>query len=261
MDYSGVFNYKGIALDKPAMFAFSVHKCGSTMLHTMVRQVCERAELPHMNVPAPLFNLGYGSAWAEDPDLLPYIKPGYVYFGFRELPAIFYDNIDFNASPSVLLVRDPRDALVSQYFSFRPGGSHVLPSKDPKRFLERQRNAGEVDIDAYVLQHANNLRSKLEAYLPIVRAGKLTVLRYERAFFKKAEFLQNVFSEFGIDVDPLLLEEVAMKNDVVPEKEDTSRHIRKGVPGDHIEKLSTETIERLNELLSSTMAQYGYSLS
>ena len=93
-----------------ACFAFSVHKCGSSLMHKMINDVCKSASLPCLNIPEPMFNNGI-QGWDKDEAILDYIKDGYIYFGFRMLPPVFQDNFDFSRSRNVLLVRDPRDAL------------------------------------------------------------------------------------------------------------------------------------------------------
>jgi len=102
-----------------------------------------------------------GRKWKTDPDLLKLIVDGYIYYGFRDYPPIFKTGIDFTKTKNVLLVRDPRDALVSQYYSFKPGGSHILP-EEKKHTLKKQ--GVEISIDEYVLQFAQKLFNKLTDY-------------------------------------------------------------------------------------------------
>jgi hypothetical protein len=91
-------------------------------MHTMIRQVCQRALSPHLDIPAPLFHKGIGPEWRTDPDLRVLISKDYICFGFPDFPSALKADICVENVNSVLLIMDPRDALVSEYFSFKLGG-------------------------------------------------------------------------------------------------------------------------------------------
>lgn len=248
----------------PECYAFSVHKAGSTLMNKMIEQVCHRADIPAINLPAKLFQQGIpGGDWEKDEGIIPLIGPGRIYYGFRFLPEVLLNaTLQVRHRKSVLLIRDPRDALVSQYFSF--GGkhfSHALPGKNQRAFLAGTKGPDHLDIDEYVLSSAPAYHRKLTKYRESLDFNNVLLFRYEEIFFDKRKFLSDLFGYFGIAVPGGLLEEIAGKNDVRPEAEDITRHIRKGRPGDHAEKLQPETIARLNDEFRETCAWYGYDLS
>ena len=244
-------------------FAFSVHKCGSTLMHSMIRSVCKQAGIPGVSLPDLLFNEGFlESDWQSDPDLLPAFERRLLYFGFRNLPKILLaPEFHLRERRFVLLVRDPRDALVSQYFSFgKTSGSHARPKKNAEAFDQMLQKSGDQNLDAYVVRMAPNLRKKLEIYRDSLNFDLGLLRRYEEIFFDKETFLGEIFDHFGIEVPAGIIAEVAQKHDIRPEKEDETRHIRKGTPGDHAEKLAPETIARLNDIFREVGAFYGYQL-
>ena len=77
----------------------------------------------------------------------------------------------------------------------------------------------------------------------------------------RENFLADIFTHFNIAVESDVLDEVAARNDIRPEVEDISKHIRKGTPGDHVNKLRPETITKLNDIFCETCAFYGYDLT
>ena len=244
-------------------FAFSIHKCGSTLMHSMIRAVCTRAEIPAISIPDLMFSNGIlDPQWAADEALLPAFRRNILYFGFRHLPDILTaPDFDLRARRFVLLVRDPRDALVSQYFSYgKKSGSHAIPAKNAEEFRKRLEAAGDRLIDEYVLAASRNLHKKFEAYRDNLDFSKGLLRRYEDVFFDKETFLAEIFDHFKISVHRTIIAEVARDNDVRPEKEDETKHIRKGTPGDHAEKLQPATIATLNERFREVGAFYGYSL-
>ncbi|NJC88976.1 MAG: sulfotransferase domain-containing protein [Desulfuromonas sp.] len=263
MDYSKIFNNLPAPGQFPACFAFSIHKAGSTLMHKMINEVCNAAKIPAVTIPDKLFLEGFvGGEWEDDPDLLALITDGRIYYGWRHLPKILQNHQHFlRERQSVLLVRDPRDALVSAYYSF--GGkhaSHRLPDKNKEAFVARLEANEDLDIDTYVLRSAKNHLNKLLAYQSSLDFDRVLLRRYEEIYFNKRKFLGEIFDHFGLDVPTEILDQVAARNDVRPAEEDPTKHIRKGTPGDHREKLRPETIAKLNALFRETCRWYGYDL-
>lgn len=248
----------------PACFAFSIHKAGSSLMHSMIQGVCRAAAIPAANIPDLMFLEGVDErTWRHDPRLLSLISDGRVYYGFRSFPEFLLapDSL-LPRCKSVLLVRDPRDALVSQYFSF--GGkhfSHALPKENADRIMHESQKTEHLDIDTYVLKSAPVHLAKLHSYASNLNFASTLVRRYEDIYFDKHTFLREIFDYFGILVPAKILDRVATQRDIRPETEDPGKHIRKGLPGDHREKLLPRTISRLNEIFAETCRRYGYKLT
>jgi hypothetical protein len=245
----------------PARFAFSIHKCGSSLMNAMIHAACKQAKVPALSIPDTFFLEGLDESWSRDPSLLPLIDEGRIYFGFRYLPPIFFQPGFLKGRKSVLLVRDPRDALVSEYYSF--GGkhlSHKQPTKNVEGFREKLDSTKHMEIDEYVLMRAAELLIKLTSYREHLDFDNALLRRYEDIYFDKEQFLADIFSHFRIDVPANIIAKVAAANDVRPESEDPSKHIRKGTPGDHREKLAPETIASLNDTFRDAARFFGYDL-
>jgi len=247
----------------PACFAFSIHKAGSTMMHSMIGQVCSAAGVPAINIPTILFQEGIKDReWSNDKALRAFITPGRIYHGYRYLPEFLRSpEVGLKNCKSVLLVRDPRDALVSEYYSF--GGkyfSHTLPDKNKEIYTNRADETKSLDIDEYVLLFADKHLKKLEDYKNFLDFKNVLLRRYEQVYFDKRGFLTDIFSHFDIIVPENILDGVATTNDIRPQNEDPTKHIRKGTPGDYLEKLHPKTISKLNNIFQETCAWYGYDL-
>ena len=242
-------------------FAFSIHKCGSSMMHSMIAAVCKQMDLPAISLPDTFFQNGIlEDTWANDPEVLPMFSKNLLYFGFRWLPPIFLNgNFDFRDKRFVLLVRDPRDALVSQYFSYgRKAASHVLPKNNPEAYQAVLASMGDSEIDEYVIRAAGGIKRKFISYQTALDFDLGLLRRYEDIYFDKETFLREIFTHFGMDIPPDIIARVAKSNDIRPAQEDETKHIRKGTPGDHAEKLRPETIARLNDIFRDVGAFYGY---
>lgn len=244
-------------------YAFSIHKAGSTLMHSMIAAVCRRANIPGVTIPDVLFREGvFEKDWESDPNILALLSPGRIYYGFRALPPVLLNaSVKLKEKKSVLLIRDPRDALVSQYYSF--GGKHVshkLPEKNQEAFIDRAKSTENFSIDEYVLASAPNYLHKLIAYKDSLCFDFVLLRRYEDIYFDKRTFLGEIFEHFGIEIPTAVLDSVANLSDVRPTVEDPTKHIRKGTPGDYAEKLEPETIARLNIIFRDIGAWYGYDL-
>lgn len=244
-------------------YAFSIHKAGSTLMHSMIASVCRAAQIPSITIPDVLFREGiFEKDWECDSSILSLVTPGRVYYGFRALPPLLTEeSVRLREKKSVLLIRDPRDALVSQYYSF--GGKHVshrLPDKNKEAFVESAKITEDLTIDAYVLAAAPSYLNKMAAYRENLCFENVLLRRYEDIYYDKRKFLGEIFAHFGVEVSKEILDAVASRNDVRPASEDPGKHIRKGTPGDHIEKLQAETIQALNQIFRDMAACYGYDL-
>lgn len=247
----------------PACFAFSIHKAGSTLMNNMIADACVASRIPAINIPYILFKEGMKDHhWRGDRQLLEFFGDGRIYYGFRFLPEVLLEpEVHLRRSKSVLLVRDPRDALVSQFYSF--GGrniSHRLPPKYAEKFLESWEKTKHLAIDQYVLSSAPQHLKELLAYKDGLDPDNVLLCRYEQAYFDKRTFLGGIFDHFSIPVPAEILDRVAARHDVRPESEDPTKHIRKGTPGDYREKLRPETIARLNDIFRDICRWYGYEL-
>jgi len=264
IDYKSIFEkYLVPPGDFAACYAFSIHKAGSSLMYKMIGEVCRATGIPALNIPGVLFEEGvFENVWGNDRGVLELIAPGRIYFGFRNFPSVLLDDqVKIREKKCVLLVRDPRDALVSQFYSF--GGKHVshkMPKKNAEAFLEKARGTEDLDIDDYVLKTARNHLNKLIAYKDSLDFSNVLLCRYEDVYFDKRGFLSDIFEHFDITVPPKMLDRIAERNDIRPAAEDVTKHIRQGLPGDHANKLRPVTIRRLNEMFSEICAWYGYKL-
>jgi len=243
-------------------FVFSVHKAGSSLLFGMLENVFAKCEVPAISIPDILFLEGVlDDIWQADDDIRPMFMPGCVYFGFRSFPAVLGNYARLGGVPKVILIRDPRDILTSQYFAF--GGkhfSHRLPDKNADLLVDCHMRYKNMEIDEYVIEHAEVLHAKLSDYKKHIFDENLFMLRYEDIFFDKAHFLESVLTHIGVIIDSDVIKQIAAAHDIRPVSEDSTQHIRRGTPGDHANKLQPATIEKLTTMFRNLMGDFGYRL-
>lgn len=200
------------------------------------------------------------SEWNGHPRIADLVWRGNLYLGFRDPPTAFFGDPVFQGARKILLVRDPRDALVSEYFSIRH--SHRLPERNaetsPVALQRQEALAG--DIESFVLTRAPELNRTIDGFAPLLGDPKLRLFRYEEVVFDKAAWIRAMLAHFGWRAPGPLIDRIVARHDVRPGEERPTEFIRKVAPGDHRDKLGAETIARLNAALSPTWARLGYDL-
>jgi hypothetical protein len=254
-----------VATDRegPASFLLSIYKCGSTMVNNMAKALARANERPFVDVDPTFFRAQVpAKEYRRDPALRQMLFPGNLYGGFRHMPDTLVESPLFVEGPKVLMVRDPRDALVSLYFS--NARTHPIPTPLPGARevtdqMQRQREeALASDIDTYVLDRAGGMRAAMLAYAPIRDWPTLTVVKYEDYVFRKDELLDLLADRFRLRAPEQLKEKILAWADVRPAVEDQTAFVRKVTPGDHREKLRPETIAQLNEIVRPALELFGY---
>jgi hypothetical protein len=200
--------------------------------------------------------------WRNDEASQKLLVPGQVHGGFRAMPLIFTAHEVFAASRKILLVRDPRDALVSEYFS--NAYSHALPQQDggggaTAEMLELRQAALKASIETYVLRQAPALNRTFVEYEALLNDPRLRVFRYEDVIFAKRQWVMDISAHFGWKPPSgAVLDGMMGWADVLPDAERADQFIRKVRPGDHKDKLSPVIIERLNAIMAPALALFGY---
>lgn len=261
-----------------SVFVFAPPKSGSTFLNHLIVDLTKYGPQPNVNIPSALWNAGinFQTARLERADLI-FGTGGYCFSGFRDWPRFLGGNFDLNQYKRVFMMRDPRDMLVSNYFSMAK--SHPIPERGKvKSQMEEKRIwAQNLGIDEYVLgEPAEYYRNLLDRMVriwdtPTVAIGpeqrqhrherkrrNLLSVRYEDVVFEKADFAKRICEFFGWDIDEKLVTAAAAAQDVFPDSEQPDKHIRQVKPGNFREKLKPETIIALNETFGPYLRIFGY---
>jgi len=242
-----------------SFFSLGVRKSGSTLLHRMMIYMAHQNQVQPVDVPGSFFRHGLTVGDWMELDLSDMIQPQNLYLGFRSFPSGMAELESFQNSPKVFMFRDPRDALVSQYYS--DAYSHSLPDENSegyKLFMEKREEAQKTDINEWVLGKCGSMRNVLTSYKSLLDDPNCLLLRYENYVFQKRRLIHKVLEHFGWELAPGKINKLLEKVDHVPTAEDEKKFVRKAVPGDHTVKLTPETIRRLNNRMKEVMEIYDY---
>jgi hypothetical protein len=244
-------------------FVLGVRKCGSSIMNSMLRDLARLNGRHFVDVAGAFFKANViVNDWRNDPASLDLLVPGQVYGGFRAMPMVFAQSPIFRAARKILLVRDPRDALVSEYYS--TAYTHSLPAEgvgDRARevMLKDRELALRASIDAFAVQKTKSMNRTIFEYRDVAGDPLTKVFRYEDVILNKRAWVRDIISHFGWEMlSPAALDGMMSWADVIPEAERPTEFVRQVRPGNHREKLSPEVIAQINVGLKPCMDLFGY---
>ena len=163
----------------------------------------------------------------------------------------------------VFMIRDPRDILVSEYYSI--AYSHVLPDRKGNKyehFMKRRSTAQSSSIDDFVVADSERIYEILQRYkdLLIDRYPHAYLTKYEEMISDFNGWLDGLIEHCQLKVSTDLLNSLLAKNvRSLPTEENVQRHIRKGKAKDYQEKLKPETIRYLDSKFFPMLKVFGYT--
>ena len=179
----------------------------------------------------------------------------------------------------LLHLRDPRDVLVSMFFSYcyshageiagATGYRGDVAERGIDEFVWRMATAdgvavtGDYGTGSHLWDIAGNVRQRYESYVSNILDQPNTVfVRYEDMVSDPVTWLRTVAGVFGFDEQGQEQFEQIAKSLRLHSKvdhEDHWAHKRQVAAGDFKQKLKPETIGRLNDAFGDVLARLGYT--
>ena len=243
-------------------YCIALHKSGSVLFDNLVKGICAAGGQSYLDIEVQLFAQGLNFSHC-DHLLLDFCgRPGFVYSGFRGLWQLMLLR-RFRESRKLMLVRDPRDIAISFYHSMAK--SHTLPTGGAVReaIIEQRNRAQSAGPSEYVLQGGvDGVFANFNAFANISRnrsSGEWKVFRYEDVIYRKLDWAKEIAAQIMIDLPEETLAAIVARDDVFPEKEDPSKHIRRVHPGGYREALSPEAIAYIEKRCAAGMEVFAYA--
>jgi hypothetical protein len=250
---------------RPSILHFSVNKSATQY----VKELLSRVGAENAMTPVHLHGYAFNSDFpfldhlsAEEMRKYGYLfKPqGYVYTVFGGAIEGIPQMEEFR---TVLILRDPRDVLTSMYYS--SAYSHTVPDATGNKrryFLERRAHTRDISIDQFALEYAERERAIYQRYTDVLvrKQAGIHLTCYEDMTADFDTWFNDLLAYCGLEISRALRQTIYAKaQQIRPAREDIHAHVRKGMPGDHREKLQPETIENLNEIFAQVLKDYHYA--
>ena len=253
------------------IIAYTTHKAGSMVLHRVLKDICELNRIRYYSPNEARSQLPFERMFAGH----DFIAKKRGCFG----PIRFFVPTRALDTASIILhLRDPRDVLVSMFYSYC-----YMHEGEIERHTGYRKAVAEAGIDGFVLdmvgepfygyrgdygigsrykKHVGNVLDRYQRYLEeLLDRPNTIVVSYEEMVLAFPSWLEKIVSGFDLPDPDETRAVVAARhaNSVAAEgEEDVWSHKRKVTPGDHREKLQAETIRQLDEIFASVLERLGY---
>ena len=240
------------------MFAFSLHKSGSTLMTKMLKQYLGLIGAAYLDLPGAVFTEGLLLNKIITSSVAGiFERSGICFLGWRNFPGCLND-VNFTSSKNILLVRDPRDRIVSSYFSLSK--SHIIPQKGAgKNVLSKERERVlNADVDTFAKERIGWISGPMNIYHRYLPAISTRIYRYEDVIFRKKEWLEDMIYYLELPINENIIDKVAKENDILPDAENPEAHIRQVKPGNYKKYLSNRVLKDIESSLSQIFKKYDY---
>ncbi len=233
---------------KNSIIFFTIHKCASTYLKEVFYEISAKNDYIPLNL---LRYLTEQSNELTDPSFLErtFQTEGYFLGPFR----FYLDIPNLDQYKVLLILRDPRDVLTSDYFST----SYSHPIVSERNRLEREA-ASKMDIDEYVIGKLSIYKARYQMYIDkLIGKENVLFMKYEDMIDDFPAWIKRIVDFLDMNNNNQVVEKII--NDSNFEVNEDPRSFKRNIKaGDHKRKLKKETIDHLNRELKSTLVTLGF---
>lgn len=229
---------------------------GSSICGELLRILARSCGYEHIDIMKQYHDIGV------PPELIPDEVIGQITEGENKLFATFRSvplsllRLNLAQVRKVLVVRDPRDRLVSGYFAEK----NIHTKFEVGKALTEMTVGRDVgSIEKYCLTEASSYRHAAKDIINFCyRNSDTLVYKYEQIYEEPLAFMLDVCSRLDLFPSKEALSEAQVHGSFRTEAEDELQHKRQGKPGDHIRKLSPDIIETVSHVFEEELNYFGY---
>ncbi len=241
-----------------SVYFYTLHKCASSLFSDYVLKKVRRLRL--VDYADRIYN-------GDPVECVTFKEKGYIYGPIRlstDPPSAVYDRLiepvsrtDFIRDKiAIFLIRDPRDIIVSSYYSF--GYTHKFSTV--KEIEEQQRQTRELirrkTIDAFALEMANATLNHFHTIDRLSQAcNRGIILKYEDMIDNWEKFSLGLTKYLDIGRKTL---RHTYKRTRPLENESETGFRRSGKPGAYKDKFLTSTVDALNIAFAPVLTRFHY---
>lgn len=253
-----------------SIVVFTLHKSASMLIHNLCNKLSQDAGIQYVSP-----NLA-GSG--VDARVLLSNKEIWRSHNTCFAPVRFYVDIpNMDDYQIILHLRDPRDVLVSMYYSYcfihegevkgNTGYRKEIADQGIDHFVLHMANEqkpkikGDYGTGAHVADATGNLLKRYSDYIDnVLSRGNTTLVKYEEMVTDFPGWLEKFVAPFPLkDKKATVSELVALTPQIFPVRtQDAMHHVRHITPGDHKNKLKAETIDELNHVFRDVLCALDY---
>ncbi len=251
---------KNVSVSNESVYFYTFHKCASSLFSSYILKNIEG--LCHIDYAEQIYK-------GENVDNVIFEKEGFIYGPIRLSVSPNYSVYEKLVKPAstndfiknkiaIFLVRDPRDILVSDYYS--SGYTHGFsPVEEIQKAQKQRRNQVQSQsVDEFVLDNSSKVLSDFKTVDKLSKAcNQGIILKYEDMIDNWDYFTKGLTKY--IEIKEKVLTEI-YKRSRPREKEFKMSHRRSGKPGNFRSNLNTSTVTFLNTKFEAVLEQFQYDL-
>ena len=248
---------------------FTTHKSASMFIYSVCKELSEKAGLNYLSS-----NESIDRRDIDDP--ANWIEDGACIAPVRAMPRGIDSSVLDNYK-IILHLRDPRDVLTSMFFSycFIHSGEEAVNTGMRKEVSEKGIDAfvikvstDKVPIMLYGTGDETTILSRYQDYISMLLGRKnVTLVHYEEMVSDFRSWITRVSQPFILKDSTKVIDALCLKYEgsfkprsVQNGEEVLLDHKRKVTPGDYLDKLKPETIEKLNTIYKDILEKLGYKI-
>ena len=249
-------------------FFVSMHRAGSSMLNHILIEYLTSVDLQYGNPEDLAFASEAGPSSAAGlyrEMLLDGLK---LFTGFRGVPAYAEQELGFQDTKIVFLVRHPFDILVSRYYQFYKvsDGGHEKPGSQDfyQDMLDREQKHQSYKKEEILLADAVNV---LAQYIEINNllsspTALCKVYNYESYLFNKPHLFACMLKFMDLPINPQEVIRSCNCSDkqIKPGSNLIGQHVRHMYPGDYLNHMDSNLINQLSDQFRDVVRPLGYLL-
>jgi hypothetical protein len=249
--------------DLDSIIFFTTHKAASNFTNHVLKEIEQSSEFVLYDYGALIGSLSeklsitnkFEEYLNENSNTLFHLH-GEIY-GPQRMPLNFEGINDYK---KIFFLRDPRDVLVSAYYSF--GFNHVEPDSSTllDTFLEERKKIQDQNIDEYVLQQANKWIKPMYSDYKKLRqktSQNTLYLKYNDYVQDTVGFINSIFNFAGLE-NKELAERLSLSANPITKIEQKDMHKRSGKNNQWKTHLTQSTQDKLNVELKHILEYWEF---
>ncbi len=250
----------------PSVLFFTTHKCASVFVEKLLKTIVKTSPYQVRNYAAAIWQLGdrvdpgtpYEDFLEAAYDQL-YHARGEIYAPQRR-PLNFPGRERFK---HIFFLRDPRDVLVSAYYSF--GYQHQRPKAEKQQeiFSQDRQRIQDQGIDNYALTAASDWLLPLYTQYQLLLETSTSHLyvNYDQYKDNTAQFILTIADYLETSMTDEDVQALISEAAPVQAVKDIQQHKRSGKSQQYLEELKPETIATLNEMFLELLVYWKFDVS
>jgi hypothetical protein len=231
---------------------FTTYKCASSFAGEIINELTVDAGYKHVDFDSYFYHL------EKDTDReykKLFSKNAFRAGGFIYGPMRHYQPIPSIDQYKILLIlRDPRDVLVSHYYSAKY--SHEISTT---KMRNKRKKAKNQNIDEFVLDRVDEFINIYDQYKNnILHLKGVMFVRYEDMISNPKDFIIKLYEILNINIDNEYINQIVKDRMTMPKKEQKYSHRRSGKSGQYLDKLRPETVKIINSKLENVINTFGF---